>query len=264
MTSSYTLLDAAMRRSLTLPLYASFVAVLFTSCSAREPPAVRAKNDDERNAFAPNQIGIRGDAVISLQEQLAALASGDPTTRKSAAEKLGSMGVDAQAAVGNLLATLKNDDDHDVRIAAGFAVADIAPTSAEVIRSANDADKTVCMIMGQAIPPEIRAQHVPYLIDLLASEDKGIRGGAVITLGTAVGIQSITLEDVIPALRKGLVANDPNMRRGAAVALGALGAKSRDAIPDLRRLVNDPVVFVADAAREALMYIQPRGAESEE
>lgn len=67
-----------------------------------------------------------------------------------------------------------------------------------------------------------------------------------------------TARPMVPSLIQGLRHERPEVRRGAAMALGAMGSAGRAAARDLRRALDDPDPDVRAVAAEALRQIETR------
>ena len=188
---------------------------------------VRSLNEDrspdvkQGAAYALLRIGPNASGAVPTLE--AALSSSYPGVRKASAFALGAMGEAAGEAAASLAVVLQ-DRDREVRKAAVIALAGLGPHA------------------EPAIPAIIRAVRTS------GSE----RHDAIETLG-AVGPGASA---AVPVLRDMLTAPDHLSRQYAATALGRIGAI--EALPDLRKLRNDPEIETRYSADEAIRAITKR------
>jgi HEAT repeat protein len=195
--------------------------------------------------------------------------------RIGAAERLGNMGPDAEAAVPALVKTLQKDESIKVRLAAAKALQNIKSNSKSSISG-------LCAVVGkegeqggirnvsmQALgeiglsSPEVTRT----LVNLMSNETDEVflRATAAKTLaklrpisqesvkalidalayhpkvaeGAIEGLASMELS-AIPALTNGLKDSRREIRLGAATALGKMGTKASDTVPALCEVLKDP------------------------
>jgi HEAT repeat protein len=156
----------------------------------------------------------------------------DPTAggslRREVVHTLGAIGPAAAAAVPALAAALE-DPDSRLRHNAGIALGRIGKPAAS------------------AAPALEKALAVP--------DDE------YLTLVCAWALLKVQPDDLklrartIPLIAKALGDAEPTVRRGAAEALGALGADAKVAVPNLQKLLQDPDPSVREAAQAALAKI---------
>ena len=151
-----------------------------------------------------------------------------PELRAQALRSMGSFGPEANSALPQLIAGLQ-DSNTDVRIAAAWAIAQVAPNS--------------------------NAATVRALAQTLSDSDARVRTLAALAL-RQTGASAV---DAVPQLIIAL--NDPIaiVRAPAADALGAIGPGARDAVGPLaaRLMIKDEQVFVLRSVSYALGNIGP-------
>jgi HEAT repeat protein len=222
-------------------------------------PAIKAALDEldptviEHVMEALAMVGAEAVPVLT-----AALT--DEKARGSAVRALGQLGPTAKSAAPGLTALLSEKDNELVSDAA-LALAAIGPDAAKA---------------------------VPSLAGLLSKEDPGCRYAAVLALGrigptaksTVPALQKqISKEPLLaiasvwaikridptnralasaalPVLTKLVTAKDEILRVQAAGALGDLGPEARDAVPLLKKMLDDPHEDVRKTAADALAKIQ--------
>lgn len=184
--------------------------------------------------------------------------------RANAAEALGSIGPEAEAAIPALLESLQ-DWQAEVRKAAADALGNIGPTAKEAVpdltRLLRDKESGVRGFAARALgkigseaKPAIRA-----LTELLHDEPMdgvGPKTGHVCDIA-AEALQQIGPEAAIPALRDLLSDEGAEARRSAAKGLGLFGPEAKTAIPDLIAALRDQSWEVRRTATETLGEIGP-------
>ena len=93
--------------------------------------------------------------------------------------------------------------------------------------------------------------HNEFAIEITASR---IRGAIALALSCS-GFEMVA-EKAVPLLIKLLIDEDQGVRINAAIALGVIGKKAKEAIPALRKLENDDYAEVRGAASESIKKIQ--------
>jgi len=176
----------------------------------------------------PHRPGAR-PAVPILVRSLDDLA---PEVRRAAAWRLGSIGLDAEAALIDLRRAIE-DKEGMVRDAASEAVRRIES-------KAND----------------FRTKRLPGALEDLASPDPDVRRGVAEILG-GFGPHSAP---AVPALIRGLDDRDASVRLASAHALGLIGTAARDALPALAAREADPDERVRRSANAASYAIRGEAA----
>jgi HEAT repeat protein len=178
----------------------------------------------------PHRPGAR-PAVPILVRSLGDLA---PEVRRAAAWRLGSIGLDAEAALIDLRRAIE-DKEGMVHDAASEAVRRIES-------KAND----------------FRTKLLPGALEDLASPDPDVRRGAAEILG-GFGPHSAP---AVPALIRGLDDRDASVRLASAHALGLIGSAARAALPALAAREADPDERVRRSAKAASYAIRGEAAGS--
>jgi HEAT repeat protein len=178
----------------------------------------------------PHRPGAR-PAVPILVRSLGDFA---PEVRRAAAWRLGSIGLDAEAALIDLHLAIE-DKEGTVRVAASEAVQRIES-------KAND----FC------------TKRLPGALADLASPDPDVRRGAAAVLG-GFGPHSAP---AVPALARSLDDRDASVRIASAIALGLIGTAARDALPALAAREADPDERVRRSAKAASYAIRGEAAGS--
>lgn len=173
--------------------------------------------------MGPTAAGAVPELLEVFQNPMASIA-----LRRETAHTLGAIGPAAATAVPALAAAL---EDHDTRLRHNAGIA-----------------------LGRIGKPA--ASAAPALEKALALPDD-----EYMTLVSAWALLKVQPDDVklrartIPLIAKALGDSEPTVRRGAAEALGALGAEAKVAVPNLQKLLQDPDPSVREAATAALAKI---------
>jgi HEAT repeat protein len=113
-------------------------------------------------------------------------------------------------------------------------------------------------IMGR-IPPAEGAKLVPDIAAQLEQPDLDLRRMTAMTLDR----YGAYAKAAIPALRKSIFADDPDMRKAAIAALAGMGTDiTQSAIPDLIRALGDDTDTVRRAAADALGRYGPAARDA--
>jgi HEAT repeat protein len=219
-----------------------------------------------------------------LYQWLEDLHSDDPETRVKAAGTIGNMLEDAHSAVPDLIQTLSEDQEPQVRSNAAFSLQRIAmeahmhnvslaasnPTLVPTLTKAlSDPEKWVRMNAAMAlhnIGPDAKSA-VPELIAGIGRKENNravgsftwtIREEMMIALGS-IGPDA---KDAVPLLKSALQEELDNTRRTAARALGRIGPPAKDALKELMEAAtDDESEGVRENAREAVKLIDPEAAK---
>jgi HEAT repeat protein len=178
----------------------------------------------------PHRPGAR-PAVPILVRSLADLA---PEVRQTAARRLGSIGLDAEAALIDLRRAIEDKE--------------------EMVRDA--ASAAVRRIESQA--SDFRTNLLPGALVDLASPDSDVRRGAAEILG-GFGPHSAP---AVPDLIRGLDDRDSSVRLASVQALGLIGTAARVALPALAACEADPDERVRQSAKAASDAIRGDAAAS--
>jgi HEAT repeat protein len=205
-------------------------------------------------------LGMGGPEVLA--ELKTALTSDSAQIRQDAIHVAGQFGSQAKEAVPVLIDAIKDSDD-GVRLASLSALAtmggdakDAVPNLIEAMKSKHFATQqgafqAIMAIANASDDPtsilnamqEMSRQHrwaMPYVLKQFGSKAK----------------------DAVKPLVKGLQDKDPNVRMGAAMALGQLGETAKEAAPALREsIAKDPYLPARSAAGMALIRIEPKNQD---
>ena len=187
----------------------------------------------------------------------------NPKLRGYAAVILGNIGADAKAAVPELTTALDVDDDPEFRREVLFTLGQIGPPSAPAVKKminilqTDDNERVVaaaCYALRNIGPAASEAG--PALVGVYNDGTEFQRMVAIwALLKVRPGHDSVE-KRAIPLLTKGLSSDRAEVRAEAAQALGQIGPKSASALPELKKLLNDPDPIVKSAATAAVAAIQ--------
>jgi HEAT repeat protein len=178
----------------------------------------------------PHRPGVRPAVPILVRS----LGDRAPEVRQTAARRLGSIGLDAEAALIDLRRAIEDKE--------------------EIVRNA--ASEAVRRIESQA--NDFRTNLLPGALEDLASPDPDVRRVAAASLGD-FGPHSAP---AVPALIRGLDDRDASVRLASAHALGLIGTAARDALPALAAREADPDERVRRSAKAASYAIRGEAAGS--
>jgi HEAT repeat protein len=219
--------------------------------------------------------------VIAVRALLSALDDADEGVRYDAAAMLGKYGAAATPAVGGLVAAASCGND-SVRRAALNALAEIGPAASDALprllalaRAASDdyawsgaAIEAVARIGPESLAALVRDEDAvvrvmamrriaecemkaPALVAAMRTHlddpDFEARKFAIRTI-----LANGALAEDVPELRASLAVGDPEVRAGAAHALGMVSSPSEDVVRDLARALADTGEYVRQAAAESL------------
>jgi len=194
---------------------------------------------------------------------IAELQLPDAVDRLHAAESLGEIGPEAEAAGPALIKALRHDEDVAVRTSATKALGKIGPEAKAAVPALikaleHDKDADVRCSAASALG-EIGAEAkaaVPALIKALEHDkDADVRRSA----GSALGGIGPEAKAAVPALIKALEQDEhTRVRRSAAEALARTGPEAKAAVPTLiKALEQDEDRFVRGSVASALGEIGP-------
>jgi HEAT repeat protein len=192
--------------------------------------------DEAARLRAIDQLGARGEkaaeAVTPLTELL---KDGSAKVRAHAVWALGAIGAAAKPAVA-AMAELAKDPDETVRRQVARAVMAIHPgpqvTIPLAIKLLEDPDPAVRVRILHAIA-EAGAPAVPALIEALKN-DKAAYWACIVL--REIGPDA---KDAVPALAEKLKDPRPEIRREAALTLGAMGEAAIAVLPQIAALLGD-------------------------
>lgn len=218
-----------------------------------------ARDDAELRWKAAEILAKLGpDANESGSALVAALRDPDPHVQAVCASALAKVGVPADIAVPLLGELLKSGDAVVVARALSQYKAAASPALPALVELLQDESRSVearwnaARTIGKIGPEAVSA--VPALMKFLKDKDGTLRehcAEAIGDIGPGVGPEAITA--LIPVL------SDPvtRVRRDAVRSLGYIGPAAREAVPEIKKLVEDKEEMVREAARAALKKVAP-------
>lgn len=225
--------------------------------TAAEDPLLAALASWARARINPTDETIVAAAVDRLRKQL---ASADPEARSGAVSGLSDLAAGLPAGLREELAEdflgLLADDESKVGTAAGAALIRLgAPAVGKLREKIEDPSlRLAALEILSAIGPAAK----PALADLvktLGDPDPQIRGDAAVAIA-AIGAEAA---EAVPALRKLLEDESVPMvaRYPAAFALGRIGPAAAAAEPALRQLASSSDEIMATVAVWAALKVKP-------
>ncbi len=134
---------------------------------------------------------------------------------------------------------------------------DAVPALAAVVREpTSDMRLDATWALGRIGPDAIAA--VPTLIEALASDNLELRKGITDALHKIAPQSDIVADALVSNWMAELNSPDNRNRAEAVVALGRIGARAAEAVPELTKLIEDP----ASGAAQALGRMGPAAAEA--
>jgi HEAT repeat protein len=229
------------QRNVLLLAIGCWLALACLTAEAADPAVTQLigqlKSPDESVRLkAITQLGAEGekaaDAVVPLAELL---NDQSPVLRALAARALGDIGAPAKSVVPQLTSLLK-DPDNAVRRQAVHALIAIRPGSNVIlplfIKLMEDSDPGVQMRVLNAVT-DAGPAAVPGLIEALKNDKTAYWACVVLReIGPAA-------KDAAPALAEKLKDPEPEIRREAVLALGAIGEAAIPALPQIAAALSD-------------------------
>jgi len=218
-------------------------------------PKLVAKLDHSDVAIrveATRALGRIGpDAAAAVPALIRECAEGEEALRLSALESLGRIGPAAASALPQVQSQLTHETPA-IRAAAvtalGLIQADASESLPHLVRGLEDPDADVRHAaaeavgrLGQAGRPATR----PLVALLKNKEDWSV------ALDALRQVEADSVPDLIQALDN----SEPSVRLYACEALGKLGPRAKDALPQLRNLEKDDYDFIRRQARDAVRRI---------
>jgi HEAT repeat protein len=230
-------------------------------------------------------------AAASVPALIASLKSADEKTKIGAINQLGAEGEQAAAAVAPLTELLKDPSPkvraHAVR-ALGAIGSPAKPAVAALAELLKDPDESV----RRQIVSAIRAIHpgpqvtIPLCVKLLEDSDPGVRVRILNTIAEAgteavpgltvalknekaaywacIILRSIgpSAKDAVPALAETIKNPQPQIRREAILALGAMGEGAASAVPQIVPALSDEATSIAATFALGQIGQMPPAAEA--
>lgn len=223
-------------------------------------------SDRVHNTAAAALIRLGGDATTTATERLT-----DPVTELPALRILAAIGSPADDAVGPVAERLSADSPELVTEAI-LALAAMGPAAASTVdqllplladvaaESADDQSLGVryaaAYCLGQIGAPAAKPA-LERLAELAESDDQMLSTVAIWASFQIEPENQERFKQAVPKLTMALQADSQTVRLEAAIALGDLGSRAKDAEPALELLAeDDPIRNIRDAARQALRKIR--------
>jgi HEAT repeat protein len=224
-------------------------------------------------AFA---VGGFGEAGTSGRRQLqTALKNQSPGVRQNAAWALGQLGQTEALETLQALAKVIGDEDQQVRRDAAAAVGDIGRLGGRYKKPApNPAVSALLQLLRKDKDAVIRKTAIDSLVNAVTEQDKGgaadlrrllddkdpeIARGAALALGNIGGAEA---DPAVPRLREVLNKGDGLMRIQASAALANVGEGAAPAVPDLVRAFDDKEPQIRRNIAIALRNIGPEASSA--
>jgi HEAT repeat protein len=197
--------------------------------------AAKSGGDGARIKAIDDLAAQKEKAAAAVAPLTELLKDASPEVRAHAANALGEIGAPARSAAEALSALLK-DGDQSVRRQAVESIASIRPGSQVMIpifiKLMEDPDPGVRQRILQAVSAA-GVQAVPSLIEGLKNEKAAYWACLILRDMGPIA------KDAVPALTEQLKNPRLEIRREAALALGAIGADAKSALPALASLLDD-------------------------
>jgi HEAT repeat protein len=184
-----------------------------------------------RMALEDKDVRVRREAssvlgLVKLNEDFLPVLTKllrDPirTTRQAAIEALGELGAAATTAVPGLIVTLEGSDTK-LGTSAAYALGKIGPGAKAA---------------------------VPALIAAMGDDEQNLRQCAAMRALIYIGRESV------PGVIRALAHDNPVVRRGAALVLGQIEPKPKNAVPALRKALDDSDKSVRENAARSLKQL---------
>jgi len=209
---------------------------------------------------------------VNLKARLHLLRGGvdyETQWHRRAALACGELGVAAEPAFPALLAAA-NDPHAASQVANGLSkmLPNSAPVLTNILVTGNPVARARAadtLALGLFYPDLATMSRTVLTNALLRDPDAGVRMAAASALGIAsalerAGHSPAQLDLIVPALTRALGDPNPSVRGNAATSLGGFGAKSKSAVPELLKLLQDTNDFPRTRAAEMLPKIDPEAA----
>ncbi len=210
-------------------------------------------------------IAGKGENVADLIREL---SNPDPAIRLWASKVLGRLGASARPALPALQNATQDSDDDVRRVAANSAKAiQATPTPSEGlarwVRDLQSPDEIVRLRAAKELGKlgSAAVDAIPDLQRLLQDPDEDVRRVVASSIRAIQGSSGTVPNEAVQRLIQNLNSTDDLVRIRAAKDLAKMGNAARDAIPALRKLLQDPDEDIRRIAGNALQSIQAGGTE---
>ncbi len=231
-------------------------------------------------------LGSLGSAASpAIEPLIAAVDRPEPAVQEAAVKAIGRLGEVARAAVPTLAKLLPSTRPPlQVEVATalgamGSSAREALPGLEQSLASSDPATRTAALTAYARIEPD-NSRKVERLKQALDDAAQPVRVAAIGELGklgraaepAAEKLYGLTENSTereqalevlggmrirsVPLLVRAMGNSDPYVRQYAAERLGQLGAAAKDAVPDLRKLLEDNEDFVKRTARASLREIE--------
>jgi HEAT repeat protein len=213
----------------------------------------RRASERRQAALALGQLPEKSLAI--LNGLIKALTDSNELVRRQAAESLGAFGPAAKAAVPQLALAL-NDSWEFIRQQAADTLGRIGPDAraavSALVQALKDPVKYVRWQAADALGKiGIGSKSViKGLLDRLLDDEEDVRSASARSL-------SMVHPEVVRSLAKALTHADPQLRGGAAQALGEMGEIGVKALPALKKALKDPNLDVRARVARTLGELAP-------
>jgi HEAT repeat protein len=249
-------------------------AVVWEAVSDELLQALSQDKDPRVRRSAAYAIGGFGRSAASARDPLrAALRDQAPGVRQNAAWALGQLGSEGAIETLRELGAVFADADTQVRRDAAAAVGEIGrlrgpkeeplpnPAIAPLVEMlAKEKDATVRKVAVDALVNAVTAQDKDVAADLrglLTDKDPEIVRGAALALGNIGGAEA---DEAVRVLQRALADGDRLTRIQVSAALANIGEGAAPAIPELIRALDDKDAEIRRNAAFALSRIGPKAA----
>jgi HEAT repeat protein len=219
--------------------------------------ALHSRDPEVRRQAAAASAGLRPPEPRTVRGLQQVLDDPDPSVRAAAVRALAAYGHSARLTATQLDKVL-GDSDLTVRYYAYKALSQAVPGGAERLKAAASDARADQASRLFALSALAGADNVRGRVDLLrkllrGEKDAEVRRAAAVLLGEMGSRAREALPELVPLLE----ADDPGLRLAAVGAVGAMGPYAGPHVPGLARLLRDPRAVVQARAAEALAGLGP-------
>lgn len=194
-----------------------------------------------------------GDALLSM------LHDPDPLIPPLAAAAIPKVGVPAAKAIPELQKLLDGPRNTAIAVTRAISVykgeaRDLVPKFEQMLRDESldtEVRWNACRTIGKIGPDAIDA--LPTLIEFLDAEEITIREHATEAIGDIGPTAASAIPQMIPLLED----DNARVRRDTVRSFGYMGEAAKQTVPAIIKLLDDPEYIVQDAAKNAILAIDP-------